>query len=256
MKVDGSVVVITGGASGLGKGVAQTLVAKGARVVILDLPQSEGKDISDSLGNSTIFYPCDVTDSEQVKTVVDDIYQTQSRIDVLVSCAGISIGQRMISREGEIHSLEHFRRHVEVNLVGLFDVVRHATFAMSRNEPSEEGEKGLVVNIASIAGMEGQIGQVSYGASKAGVIGLTLPLARDLARDGIRVMTVCPGTMDTPMLATLNEEQIASIVAGNIFPQRLGTPADLAELVTHLMENTFLNGEVIRFDAGLRLGPR
>ena len=253
MQVPGSVALVTGGASGLGAGVVRTLLDKGGKAVILDLPSSTGEDMVDEMGDAVDFVPVDVTDARNVEQAVAIAAQAFGRVDLLVSCAGISSGQRVVSRDGTPNSLDHFRQHIEVNLIGLFDVARHAVSAMSANEPNADGERGLIVNIASIAGYEGQVGQSAYGSSKAGVIGLTLPMARDLAVWGIRVMTIAPGTMDTPMLATLNEDFIAKLVEDNVFPHRLGTPADVGNLVVHFMENTFLNGEVVRLDAGLRL---
>ena len=253
MQVSGSVALVTGGASGLGAGVVRTLVDKGGRAVILDLPSSAGEAMADDMGDAVAFVPVNVTDSDDVGQAVAAAKEVFGRVDLLVSCAGISSGQRVVSRDGTPNSLDHFRQHLEVNLIGLFDVARHAVSAMSANEPNEDGERGLIVNIASIAGYEGQVGQSAYGSSKAGVIGLTLPMARDLAVWGIRVMTIAPGTMDTPMLATLNEDFIAKLVEDNVFPHRLGTPADVGNLVVHFMENVFLNGEVVRLDAGLRL---
>lgn len=253
MKVEGSVALVTGGASGLGAGVARGLAAAGGRVVIADLASSAGDQVAAELGDGAAFVPVDVTRPDDVESAVAAAAAVWGRIDVLVSCAGISSGQRMLTRSGEVHALEHFRAHIEVNLIGLFDVLRHVVVQMAANEPNAEGERGVIVNLGSIAGIEGQVGQMSYSASKGGIIGLTLPLARDLASRGIRVMTICPGIMDTPILASLNDEQIAAITAGNVFPKRLGAPADVAALVCHIMENTYLNGEVIRLDAGMRL---
>ena len=207
----------------------------------------------DEMGDAVDFVPVDVTDARNVEQAVAIAAQAFGRVDLLVSCAGISSGQRVVSRDGTPNPWTTSASHIEVNLIGLFDVARHAVSAMSANEPNADGERGLIVNIASIAGYEGQVGQSAYGSSKAGVIGLTLPMARDLAVWGIRVMTIAPGTMDTPMLATLNEDFIAKLVEDNVFPHRLGTPADVGNLVVHFMENTFLNGEVVRLDAGLRL---
>ena len=256
MQVPGSVALVTGGASGLGAGVIKTLVEKGGKAVILDLPSSAGEEMAQDMGDAVAFVPVNVTDADDVEQAVATAAQVFGRVDLLVSCAGISSGQRVVSRDGTPNPLDHFRQHIEVNLIGLFDVARHAVSAMSANEPNADGERGLIVNIASIAGYEGQVGQSAYGSSKAGVIGLTLPMARDLAVWGIRVMTIAPGTMDTPMLATLNEDFIAKLVEDNVFPHRLGTPADVGNLVVHFMENTFLNGEVVRLDAGLRLTTR
>ncbi|MDE0115206.1 MAG: SDR family NAD(P)-dependent oxidoreductase [bacterium] len=253
MQASGSVALVTGGASGLGAGVVKTLLAKGGKAVILDLPSSAGEDMAQDMGDAVAFVPVDVTDTGDVERAVAAAARAFGRVDLLVGCAGISSGQRVVSRDGTPNPLDHFRQHIEVNLIGLFDVARRAVSAMSANEPNADGERGLIVNIASIAGYEGQVGQSAYGSSKAGVIGLTLPMARDLAVWGIRVMTIAPGTMDTPMLATLNDEFIAKLVEDNVFPHRLGAPADVGSLVVHFMENTFLNGEVVRLDAGLRL---
>lgn len=257
MKVTESVGVVTGGASGLGEGVIRMLAARGGRGVIFDLPSSKGADLVAELGEDKVrFVPVDITDPDQVRAAADAAAEAFGRVDLLVSCAGISSGRRMLKRDGELHPLDHFRAHVDVNLVGLFDVIRNIVPVMARNEPSDEGERGLIVNLASIAGIEGQVGQMSYAASKGGVIGLTLPMARDLASWGVRVMTICPGTMHTPMLATLSDEMIEGLAQQNVFPQRLGTPGDLADLVAHFMENTFLNGDVVRLDAALRMSPR
>lgn len=253
MNVEGSVALVTGGASGLGAGVARGLAAAGGRVVIADLATSAGEQVAGELGDGAAFVPVDVTRPDDVEAAVAAAAAVWGRIDVLVSCAGISSGQRMLSRSGELHTLEHFRAHIEVNLVGLFDVLRQVVVHMAANEPNDGGERGVVVNLGSIAGIEGQVGQMSYSASKGGIIGMTLPLARDLGSRGIRVVTICPGIMDTPILASLNDEQIAAITAVNVFPKRLGAPADVAALVRHIMENTYLNGEVIRLDAGMRL---
>lgn len=253
MKIQDSVCVVTGGASGLGEGVVNAAVQRGARVVILDLPSGKGASLAAELGEKARFVALDVTKPEQVESAVAEAAAAWGRIDALVSCAGISSGERMLTRGGDLHTLEHFRSHIEVNLIGLFDVLRHVVVAMSANEPATEGERGVIVNLGSIAGIEGQAGQMSYSASKGGVIGLTLPLARDLGSRGIRVVTICPGIMDTPILSSLTSEQIEGIVEGNVFPKRLGSPADLAELVFHVMTNTYLNGAVIRLDAGMRL---
>jgi 3-hydroxyacyl-CoA dehydrogenase/3-hydroxy-2-methylbutyryl-CoA dehydrogenase len=232
------------------------LIERGASVVIADLASSAGAEVASELGPRATFVACDVTDAATVEAAVASAIAEFGRIDVLVSCAGISIGARMVGREGKLHSLDLFRKHIDVNLVGMFDVVRHVAGAMAANEPGEDGERGLIVNIASIAGYEAQIGNVAYGASKGGVIAMTLPLARDLGQHGIRVMCICPGTMDTPMLASLPRDFIDGLAQNNVFPNRVGRPRDVANLVTHLMENTYFNGEAIRLDAGLRMAPR
>jgi 3-hydroxyacyl-CoA dehydrogenase/3-hydroxy-2-methylbutyryl-CoA dehydrogenase len=248
--------VVTGGASGLGAGVVRMLVDGGGRAVILDRSESAGAELAAELGRRAAFVPCDVTDDEQVADAIAAAADAFGRIDVLVSSAGISPAARVVNRDGVPFPLELFRAGIDVNLVGLFDVLRHVAAAMTRNDPGEDGERGLIVNIASIAGLEGQVGQASYAASKGGVIALTLPLARDLATWGIRVMCICPGVMDTPMLAGSSDELRAALADVNVFPKRLGRPDDVAGLVRTFMEHTYLNGDVVRVDAATRLAPR
>jgi 3-hydroxyacyl-CoA dehydrogenase/3-hydroxy-2-methylbutyryl-CoA dehydrogenase len=256
MRVQNSVGVVTGGASGLGLGVVRMLAAGGGRAVILDLPGSPGSEIAAELGDAVRFVAVDVADPASVESAVAQAAVRFGRIDVLVNCAGVSPAHPMINRAGELFPLEVFARAVDVNLVGLFDVVRQVAAQMARNAPSDEGERGLIVNVASIAGIEGQVGQAAYAASKGGVIALTLPLARDLARQGIRVMAVAPGIMDTPMLAGVDERRRAALIDIHVFPKRLGTAEDFAAVVRTFMETTMLNGEVVRLDAATRLGPR
>jgi 3-hydroxyacyl-CoA dehydrogenase/3-hydroxy-2-methylbutyryl-CoA dehydrogenase len=256
MRVNDAVAIVTGGASGLGEGVVRMMVEHGGRAVMLDRAESAGAEIAESLGERAAFVACDVTDPARVEAAVDEAAACFGKIDVLVSSAGISPAARVVNRDGEPFPLELFRRGVEVNLIGLFDVLRHAAKIMARNEPNEEGERGLIVNVASIAGYEGQVGQASYAASKGGVIALTLPLARDLATWGIRVMCICPGVMDTAMLAGASDELRTALADINVFPKRLGRPDDVAGLVRVFIENTYLNGEVVRVDAGTRLAPR
>lgn len=256
MDIRGSCTIVTGGASGVGLGIAQSLIAGGGRAIILDLPQSAGAGVAAELGRDCSFVPCDITAPETVEQAFGIVHQQCDRVDALVSCAGISLGQRIIARDGSLHSLDLFRRHLEVNLIGLFDVVRHAVALIAENEPGPDGERGLIINVSSIAGIEGQAGQVAYSASKGGVLAMTLPLARDLAPVGIRVLCICPGTVDTPMLGTLDADDVERLAAANLFPRRLGQPTDVAELVQAMMRQTYLNGEVVRLDAGLRLAPR
>ena len=256
MRVKDSVGLITGGASGLGRGAAEMLVANGGRAVLLDRPESDGQAVADELGDRVEFVGCDITGADQVEAVVAQAASVFERIDLLVSSAGISPAARVVSRDGVPFPLDLFKRGIDVNLVGLFDVLRHASAAMARNEPGDDGERGLIVNIASIAGLEGQVGQASYAASKGGVIALTLPLARDLASWGIRVMCICPGVMDTAMLAEASDELRSALIDVNVFPKRLGRPDDVGSLVKTFMENTYLNGDVVRIDAATRLAPR
>lgn len=253
MQVKGSTGLVTGGASGLGEGVVRMLAAEGGRAVIVDLPASRGAELAEELGDGTTFVPADVTVPEQVAGAVAAAVDAYGRIDVCVNCAGVSPAHRVVKRDGTLHPLDTFSRAVEINLVGLFDVVRNAAGAMARNEPGADGERGLIVNTASIAGIEGQTGQAAYAASKGGVIALTLPLARDLAQWGIRVLTICPGIMDTAMLAGVDDERRSALIDLHVFPKRLGVPDDFAQLVRGFMTNTMLNGDVVRLDAATRL---
>ena len=256
MRVESSVGVVTGGASGIGAGVSRMLVDGGGRVAILDLPGSPGAELSDELGDSAAFFPLDVTDPAGVAAAVVDVEKRFGRIDVLVNSAGISPAARVVGRDGTLFPLDLFRKGIEVNLVAAFDVLRTCAGVMARNEASAEGERGLIVNIGSIAAFEGQVGQASYAASKGGVVAMTLPLARDLATQGIRVMAVCPGTIDTPMVQRASEEIRTYLREANVFPKRLGRADDIASVVRTCMETTYLNGEVIRVDAAVRMAPR
>lgn len=253
MRIKGAVGLVTGGASGLGAGTVRLLVERGARVAVLDLPGSAGEQLVAELGEATRFFPCDVSRTDEVERAVVGAMEAFGRVDVCVNAAGINPAARVLSRRGNLHPLDVFRRTVEINLVGTFDVLRRAVQAMAHNSPSDEGERGLIVNVSSAAALEGQAGQAAYAASKGGIVALTLPLARDLAPWGIRVMTVCPGAMDTGMLADADEKRRAGLLDLHVFPKRLGTPRDFALLVASFMENTLLNGEVVRLDAAARL---
>jgi 3-hydroxyacyl-CoA dehydrogenase/3-hydroxy-2-methylbutyryl-CoA dehydrogenase len=249
-----TVAIVTGGASGLGEGVVRMLSAAGGRAAILDLPGSAGAAVAEELGDQVAFLPVDVSVPDQVGTAVDAARERFGRIDAAVCCAGISPAGRTITRQGEMFSLDTFRRTIEVNLVGLYDVVRNAARHMADNAPGVDGERGAIVNVASIAAMEGQVGQTAYSASKGGIVALTLPLARDLAPLGIRVLAVAPGVMDTAMVAGLDEARRERLIDVNLFPKRLGRPDEFAALVRAFLETTMLNGELVRLDAGTRLG--
>lgn len=253
MRIEDSVAFVTGGASGLGEGVVRMVTAAGGRAAILDLPGSKGAALAGELGDAAAFFELDVSDSDQVERAVDAAAEHFGTVNLLVSCAGVSPASRTLDRKGNMHPLHVFKRAVDINLVGLFDVVRNTARHMAQNEPGEEGERGLIVNVASIAGLEGQVGQTAYGSSKGAVIALTLPLARDLAIWGIRVMAVAPGIMDTQMLAGVSEERRQALLDIHVFPKRLGRPADFAALVRSFAENTLLNGDVVRLDAATRL---
>jgi 3-hydroxyacyl-CoA dehydrogenase / 3-hydroxy-2-methylbutyryl-CoA dehydrogenase len=254
VRIQDTVAFVTGGASGLGEGTVRMITANGGRAAIFDLPNSQGAALADELGQAAAFFEVDVTDPQQVQDAVDGAAEHFGTVNLLVSCAGLSPASRTLDRKGNMFPLDVFKSAVAVNLVGLFDVVRQTARQMARNEPGEDGERGLIVNVASIAGIEGQVGQAAYSASKGGVVALTLPLARDLAIWGIRVMTVAPGIMDTRMLAGVSEERRQGMIDLHVFPKRLGRPEDFAALVRSFVENGLLNGDVVRLDAATRLG--
>ena len=254
MQVSGTRVLVTGGASGLGKGTVDRLAAGGARVGILDLVSSAGADVAADVDG--VFAPADVRNPDDVAAAVTQIGKALGGLDVCVNAAGVANAHRVVTRSGDLFPLDLFEFVVGVNLIGTFDVLRNASKVMAANEPDSEGGRGLIVNVASIAATEGQIGQAAYSASKGGVAAMTLPLARDLAAIGVRVMTIAPGIMNTPMMDGMGPELKAELAKIHVFPQRLGTADDFAALVQHFMENTLLNGEVVRLDAGARMGPR
>lgn len=249
MKLDGIGALVAGGASGLGEATARELAARSAEVTVADVDQDAGAALASELGGR--FVRADVTDAGQLQAAVEAV----RGLRLAVSCAGIGWAERTVKREGAA-ALEPFETVVRVNLIGTFNVLRLAAAAMAANEPDDEGQRGAVVMTASIAAFEGQIGQAAYSASKCGVVGLTLPAARDLARLGIRVCTIAPGLFDTPLLAGLPEETRDALGAQIPFPSRLGRPREYAKLACHIAENTMLNGEVVRLDGALRMPPR
>lgn len=253
MQLAGAVAVVTGGASGLGLAAARELADAGASVVLLDLPGSPGAAAAEQLGGDALFVPTDVSDPASVQVAIDAA-AARGPLRVAVNCAGIGTPGRVLGKEGPL-PLEAFANVVTVNLVGTFNVLRLAAAAMAATDPVD-GERGVVVNTASAAAFDGQIGQAAYSASKGGVVGMTLPAARDLADKLIRVMTIAPGLFDTPMLQGLPEPARQSLAAQVPMPSRLGDPAEYAALVRHICENTMLNGEVIRLDGAIRMGPR
>jgi 3-hydroxyacyl-CoA dehydrogenase/3-hydroxy-2-methylbutyryl-CoA dehydrogenase len=253
MKIQGSVALVTGGASGLGEATARKLVAGGGRVAILDRPQSEGERVATELGG--VFCPADVTSGEQVEQAVAKTVEKFGGVQVVVNCAGVGTAARTITKQGPM-PLELFKKTVEINLIGSFNVIRLAAARMSEGAPNEEGERGVIINTASAAAFDGQIGQAAYSASKGGVVALTLPIARDLASLGIRCMTIAPGTFDTPMLALLPEEARQALAKDVPFPKRLGRPEEFAALVCHIVENVMLNGETVRIDGAIRMPPK
>ncbi|MFJ9565213.1 SDR family NAD(P)-dependent oxidoreductase [Streptomyces fuscichromogenes] len=253
MNISASSALVTGGASGLGLATARRLAAAGATVVIADLPSSAGKTVADELGTRAVFAPTDVTDPEQVAAALD-LAVGAAPLRVVVNCAGIGDPGRTVGKEGPL-ALERFRRVVEVNLVGTFNVIRLAAQRIQQTEPAGE-ERGVIVNTASVAAFDGQIGQAAYSASKGGIVGMTLPIARELAATLIRVVTIAPGLFATPILNGLPEEARRSLGAQVPHPSRLGDPDEYAALVEHIVANPMLNGEVIRLDGAIRMAPR
>lgn len=253
MKVDGAVALITGGASGLGLATTESLISRGAKVVIIDLPSSKGADIEAQYPGKVKFAPADVRDEIDVKAAVDEASKLGD-LRIVVNCAGTGDAARTLSR-GVPTELERFQRIIDINLIGTFNVVRLGAARIAEAEPID-GERGVIINTASVAAFDGQIGQASYTASKAAIAGMTLPIARDLASSNIRVMTIAPGLFDTPLLATLPQEARDSLGAMVPHPSRLGDPAEYGELAAHIVENPMLNGEVIRLDGAIRMAPK
>ena len=255
MQLAGHTFLVTGGASGLGAATARRLAAAGANAVIADTNAEQGKKLALDLGARVGYVQTDVTDESQVAKAVAAAREKFGTLHGAVSCAGIAPGERVLGRNGP-HRLDSFRRAIEVNLVGTFNVLRLAAQAMAENRPDAEGERGIIINTASIAAYDGQIGQAAYSASKAGVAGLTLPAARELARSGIRVMTIAPGIFETPMVAGFAPELQQALAAQVPFPPRLGRPDEFAALVEHIITNVMLNGEVIRLDGAVRMSAK
>jgi 3-hydroxyacyl-CoA dehydrogenase / 3-hydroxy-2-methylbutyryl-CoA dehydrogenase len=255
MQIDGSSALVTGGASGLGEATVRRLHAGGASVTIADVNRERGEALAGELGERASFVAADVTDSDQVEAAVAAAAQAVGGLRISVCCAGVGWAEKVASKRGP-HQLQPFETVVRINLIGTFNVLRHAATAMLGTEQLEDGERGVCINTASAAAYDGQIGQVAYAASKGGVVALTLPAARDLASSGIRVVTVAPGLFDTPLLAALPKEQREALGAQVPFPQRLGRPEEFALLSHQIIENPMLNGEVIRLDGALRMPPR
>jgi 3-hydroxyacyl-CoA dehydrogenase/3-hydroxy-2-methylbutyryl-CoA dehydrogenase len=255
MHISGKTALITGGASGLGEATVRRLHGLGANVCVMDLNQERGESLCQELGRRAAFALADVTVTDHVQAAIDLALDRFKSIHVVVNCAGLGGAMKVVGREGP-YDLDQFQHIVKINLVGTFDVIRWSAFHMVNNERNEEGERGVIVNTSSTAAFDGQIGQAAYSASKAGVIGMTLPIARELARSGIRVCTIAPGIFDTPLLGALPEKVRASLGEQVPFPPRLGKPEEFAKLVQQIIENPMLNGETIRLDGALRMAPR
>jgi NAD(P)-dependent dehydrogenase (short-subunit alcohol dehydrogenase family) len=255
MQIEGKAFIVTGGASGLGRAVVETLVSAGGSAVILDVNEETGNAAAQVLGKSVRFVQADVTNEEQVKTAIEVAVSSFGGLRGVINAAGIGPAAKVLGKNGP-HALDLFEKTIRINLVGTFNVIRLAAAVMSQNSPDSNGERGVIINTASIAAFDGQIGQPAYAASKGGIVGMTLPIAREFASLGIRVVTIAPGIFDTPLLAALPEAARASLGQQVPFPSRLGRPSEYAALARHIIENEMLNGEVIRLDGALRMAPR
>lgn len=252
MDIAGKVFIVTGGASGLGEGTARMLAAEGAKVLVLDMQVDKGQAVAKEIGAQ--FMRCDVSSEADASAAVSHAC-TMGTLRGLINCAGIATAEKTIGKQGA-HTLGTFTKAITVNLVGSFNMIRLCAQAMSQNDPEATGERGVLISTASVAAYDGQMGQAAYSASKGGIVGMTLPIARDLARNGIRNMSIAPGIFGTPMLFGMPKEVQDALAASVPFPSRLGTPEDYAKLVRHIIENDMLNGEVIRLDGAIRLAPR
>ncbi len=255
MEIKNSTFIVTGGSSGLGAATVEMIVAAGGNAVIADVNKAQGEALAAKLGKQARYVECDVTREDHGKAAVDAALKGFGGLNGLVNCAGIAIGEKTVGKEGP-HSLEKFARVININLIGSFNMIRLAADAMSRQQPNAAGERGVIVNTASVAAFDGQIGQAAYSASKGGIVGMTLPIARDLSRNGIRVMTIAPGIFETPMLLGMPQEVQDALGKMVPFPSRLGKPHEYAQLVRHIAENEMLNGEVIRLDGAIRMQPK
>lgn len=255
MNIKDVIAIVTGGASGLGEATVKNIVKKGGKAVILDLSEEKGRDLVESLGEQAYFIKTDVTNETDVQQAIDDVINRFGSVNTVVNCAGIGIAKKVLSKQG-VHDLELFARIINVNLIGTFNVIRLAAKKMKDNNANQNGERGVIINTASIAAFEGQIGQAAYSASKGGIVSMTLPIARELAIYGIRVMTIAPGLFLTPMFDSLPIEAKTSLGAMVPFPARLGKPDEYAQLTESIITNPMLNGEVIRLDGAIRMQPK
>ena len=255
MEISNKVALITGGASGLGLSTAKTLVESGANVMLLDLNEDNAKAAVEDLGDKSTYVIANVTDEESVQNAINETLKKFGGINIVVNCAGIGSASKTVGRDGA-HPLDYFKTVVDINLNGTFNVLRLAAVEMGNNEPNSDGECGVIINTASVAAYDGQIGQAAYSASKGGVVGMTLPIARDLARMGIRINTIAPGIFDTPLMAMAPDTVRNPLIEMTQFPKRLGIPTEYAALTKHIIENAFLNGETIRLDGAIRMQPK
>ena len=256
MDIQNHTFIVTGGSSGLGGATVRMLAEHGGNVIIADVNREAGEKLAAELGERVCFLATDVSSEADVQAAVNTAVERFGGLHGVVNCAGIVVANRVLNKDGTAHALDLFNRGVQVNLVGVFNTIRLAAQAMVKNTPNNENERGVIVNTASVAAFDGQVGQACYSATKGGIVGMTLPIARDLAQFGIRVMTIAPGLFETPMLASLPEAARESLGKQTPFPPRLGRPAEFAALVAHIVQNVMLNGEVIRLDGAVRLAPR
>ena len=255
MDIRDNTALITGGASGLGRATTETVVKAGGNVVIMDINDGEGQALASELGAAAVFVKTDVTREEDVEGAIDLAKKTFGGVQFCINCAGSGLAMRTISKT-EPHNLDSFEWLIRLNLIGTFNTASKAAFAMASNTPNDQGERGVIVNVASVAAFDGQIGQAAYSASKAGIVGMTLPMARDLSGVGIRVVTIAPGLFLTPLTQMLPEDRMSALDASVPFPKRMGTPEEFAMLVEHILSNPYLNGETIRLDGAVRLTPK
>lgn len=255
MDIKNVVAVVTGGASGLGAAAVEMLIAKGAKCVIADLNEEKGKEFAATFGDNATFVKCDVTKTPENEAAIKTAIEKFGKINVLVNAAGVGSASKVIGKDGPTN-LDWFKMVIDINLTGTFDPTRLAAWEMSKNDPNEDLERGVIVNVASVAAFDGQMGQASYSASKGGVVAMTLPIARDLSRNGIRVNTIVPGIFDTPMMALLPQAARDSLGAQVPFPTRMGKPTEFAHMVCAIVENAYLNAESIRLDGAIRMAPK
>ena len=255
MDISDKVALITGGASGLGLATANKLLSSGAKIMLVDLNEDNVKKASENLGDKTAFAIANVTDEDSVAECIKSTVDKFGGIHIVVNCAGIGSASKTVGKDGA-HPLQYFKTVIDINLTGTFNVLRLAAVEMGNNEPAEDGECGVIINTASVAAFDGQIGQAAYSASKGGIVGLTLPIAREFSKLGIRVCTIAPGLFETPMLAGLPDKAVQSLIDSTLFPHRLGKPSEYGQLVLSIFENDMLNGETIRLDGSVRLAPR
>jgi 3-hydroxyacyl-CoA dehydrogenase / 3-hydroxy-2-methylbutyryl-CoA dehydrogenase len=255
MKIENKTAIITGGASGLGEASARRLAGLGANVVVLDLNEDRGQALANELGGKAAFFKTDICSTSDIEQALDFAKEKFGKIDIVINCAGVSSGMKTASKKGP-HDLDYFRKVININLVGVFDVMRQSAYQMLQNDLNDEGGRGVMINTASVAAFDGQIGQVAYSASKAALTGMTLPVARDLSGDGIRMCTIAPGLFSTPMMQALPEQVRIDLAKTVPFPPKLGDPDEFAMLAQQIVENPMLNGETIRLDGAIRMSPR